>query len=324
VLPGWEVWENMKGIKQISTVGMSRSEWLERRRKTIGGSDAAGVIGLSRWASPMSVWADKLGRIPEKQETEAMRVGRDLEEYVARRWSEATGKRVKRINAMLYNKLYSFAHADVDRWVVGENSGLECKTTATLDLRQFRNIEFPEQYYAQCIHYMAVTGAERWYLAVLVMGRDFITFTLERDQAEIDALMAAEADFWEYVKAGTPPPADGNQATSDTLQAIYRAESGAEMELFGREGLLREWGGLKEQKKALELRITEIENIIKSDMQESEKGRCNGFTVTWKPQIRRSFQAEPFKKDYPDISLEPYYKTSESRPFRINIDKEAV
>lgn len=73
----------MRGIQKISTKGMSREEWLMRRRKTIGGSDAAGIVGLSRWTSPFSVWADKTGRAAEKEDTEAMRQGRDLEDYVA-------------------------------------------------------------------------------------------------------------------------------------------------------------------------------------------------------------------------------------------------
>ena len=66
------------------------------------------------------------------------------------------------------------------------------------------------QYYAQCVHYLAVTGADRWYLAVLAYGRGFFTFTLERNQAEIDALMAAEAGFWKLVEQDTPPDADGS------------------------------------------------------------------------------------------------------------------
>lgn len=49
----------MRGIQRVSTKGMNREEWLMRRRKTIGGSDAAGIVGLSRWTSPFSVWADK-------------------------------------------------------------------------------------------------------------------------------------------------------------------------------------------------------------------------------------------------------------------------
>ena len=128
----------MRGIKKVSTAGMSREAWLEQRRHTIGGSDAAGIIGLSKWSSPMSVWADKTGRLPDKPDTEAMRLGRDLEGYVASRWMESTGKKVRRLNAMLYSELYPFAHADIDREVIGERAGLECKTTSTLDVKQFQ------------------------------------------------------------------------------------------------------------------------------------------------------------------------------------------
>ena len=107
-----------KNLTRISTRSMSRQAWLAERRKTIGGSDAAGIVGLSRYATPYTVWADKTGRLPEQEDNEAMRQGRDLEEYVAKRWEESTGKRVRRSNALLYNPSYLFAHADIDRTVV--------------------------------------------------------------------------------------------------------------------------------------------------------------------------------------------------------------
>ncbi len=313
----------MLGVRQISTKGMSHAEWLSIRRQSIGGSDAAGVIGLSKWESPLSIWADKLGRLPEKPDTEAMKQGRDLEDYVSRRWMEATGKKVERRNAIYYNDAYPFAHADIDRKVVGENAGLECKTTSTLDLRQFQGVEFPEQYYVQCVHYLAVTGADRWYLGVLVFGRGFYGFTLDRDQAEIDALMRAEADFWEHVKREEPPPVDGLQATSDALDALYPTANDTEVELFGREGILQELTGLKEQKKALDERITQIENIIKLDLQENERGACPGYRVTWKPQQRKIFQRKRFEQENPGVPLEPYYKISDSRPLCIRKEKDS-
>ena len=133
-----------KNLTRISTRSMSRQAWLTERRKTIGRSDAAGIVGLSRYATPYTVWADKTGRLPDQEDNEAMRQGRELEEYVAKRWEESTGKRVRRSNALLYNPSYPFAHADIDRTVVGEDAGLECKTTSALNLRQFRNVEFPE------------------------------------------------------------------------------------------------------------------------------------------------------------------------------------
>ena len=313
-----------KNVHRLSTVGMGRDEWLEVRRKTLGGSEAAAIVGLSRWASPMSVWAEKLGKLEDKPETEAMRMGRDLEKYVAERWAEATGKRVERTNAILYNDLYPFAHANIDRWVIGENAGLECKTTSALDVRQFQGVEFPEQYYAQCVHYMAVTGAERWYLCVMVYGRGVFCYTLDRDQAEIDALMEAERVFWRHVEDGTPPPVDGLEATGEAIQTIFRETADVDVDLFGREGLLREWQDLKDQKKAIDERMEEIVNTIRMDLGEAERGTCPGFRVTWKPQERKSFQAAQFAKDHPDMDLSRYYKVSSSRPFSIKPEKEAV
>jgi len=308
----------VKGIKQVSTKGMSREDWLAQRRKTIGGSDAAAIVGLSRYSTPYTIFMDKTGRLPDKPDTEAMRLGRDLEDYVAKRWQEATGKKVRRLQAMLYNPMYPFAHADVDRMVIGEDAGLECKTTSTLDVKQFNGVEFPEKYYAQCVHYLAVTGVKRWYLAVLVFGRGFFEFTLERDQLEIDALMTAEAEFWtENVAKDNPPPPDGSQATTDALQVIYAESQDEERDLFGRETMLDEYMQLKRQKRAIEDRMGEIENSLKEDLQEAERGRCGSYTISWKSQQRSTFQPKAFAQAYPNIDLTPFYKTSSTRPFKV-------
>lgn len=304
-------------LKRIDTRNMPREQWLEVRRKTIGGSDAAGIVGLSSYATPYTVWANKTGRLPDSEDNEAMRQGRDLEEYVAKRWQEATGKSVRRSNAILYNSQYPFAHADIDRAVVGENAGLECKTTSTLNVRQFHGVEFPEKYYVQCVHYMAVTGADRWYLAVLVLGKGFYTYVLERDAEEIRSLMAVEANFMDFVRKDIPPTLDGSEATSDALQAIYPKSEFGEVDLFGRETILREYFALRDQKKLLEEQIGRIENTIKADMQDSEHGSCGGFSVSWKTQIRRQFQAKEFAQAHPDIDLRPYYKNTTARPFKV-------
>lgn len=310
-------------LKKKSTLGMSREEWLELRRHSIGGSDAAAIVGLSKWASPYTVWADKTGRLPDKPDTEAMRQGRDLEEYVAQRFSEATGKRVKRCNAILYNPAYPHSHADVDRMIVGENAGLECKTTSTLDVKQFLGVEFPEKYYAQCVHYMAITGADRWYLAVLVLGKEFHVYTLERDEAEIRALMDAETAFWEqYVETDTPPAADGAESTTDAIRTIYADSSQSICILFGRETLLEEYMALKSQSKALDARIAEIQNTIMEDMQDAERGECGAYTVIWKAQERETFQRKEFEKAHPEINLAEYCRVSKSRPFKVTENKE--
>lgn len=302
---------------RVPTLGMSREEWLAERRNAIGGSDAAAIIGLNFYSSPYSVWADKTGRLPEKPDNEAMRQGRDLEEYVAYRWREATGKKTHRINAILYNPDIPFAHANVDRWVKGENAGLECKTTSIMNLKKFKGGEFPENYYVQCVHYMAVTGAERWYLAVLVLNKGFYHFTIERDEEEISALLQQEREFWELVKNDTPPSVDGFNATTDALKTIYCGGGGDEVELFGRAELFDRYEELTAQKSEVDSEIEKIKQQLMSDLGESEGAYCGEWKVSWKRQTRKTFDADAFRRANPHTAIEQYYKFSANRVMRI-------
>lgn len=303
----------------MSNNSLSHEEWLAERKKGIGGSDASAILGLNPWATPYTLWADKTGRLPDKPDNEAMRQGRDLEQYVAERFMEITDKKVRRKTQMLRNPDYTFAHANVDRWVVGENAGLECKTTSIMNLKRFRNGEFPETYYCQCMHYMAVTGADRWYLAVLILNQGFHYFTIERDQDEINALMSAEKEFWQYVKTDTPPPLDGLPATTDALNTIYAEgiSNQSPVELFGRGKIIDDYLSIKDKIKALEQEKETFEQILKQDLQENETGECGNYKINWKSQSRRTFDTGGFAQDHPEVNLDPYYKVSHFRKFEI-------
>ena len=298
----------------------NREEWLKARKKGIGGSDAAAIIGLNPYSTAYSVWADKLDLVPPKQDSEAMRQGRDFEDIVAHRFMEATGKKVRRKNSIIRNPEYPFAHATVDRLVVGENAGLECKTTSSLNLKKFRDGEYHDTYYCQCVHYMAVTGADRWYLAVLVLGKEFLWYTIERNQDEIDALMAEEKYFWEtYVEQKKQPPVDGYKPTTEAINTIYKDAISNEtpVDLFGRESLFENLANVKAQIKELKCVQEEYEQTIKTDLGENETGQVGRFLVSWKPQNRTTFDHKKFAADNPSVDLSDYYKISTSRILRI-------
>lgn len=298
----------------------NREEWLKDRKKGIGGSDAAAIIGLNPYSTAYSVWADKLDLVPPKQDSEAMRQGRDFEDIVAHRFMEATGKKVRRKNSIIRNPEYPFAHATVDRLVVGENAGLECKTTSSLNLKKFRDGEYPDTYYCQCVHYMAVTGADRWYLAVLVLGKEFLWYTIERNQDEIDALMAEEKYFWgTYVEQKKQPPVDGYKPTTEAIDIIYKDAISNEtpVDLFGREILFENLANVKAQIKELKCVQEEYEQTIKTDLGENETGQVGRFLVSWKPQNRTTFDYKKFAADNPNVDLSDYYKISTSRILRI-------
>ena len=308
----------LKNIIKIDKRGWDRERWLLERRKGIGGSEAAAVVGLNPWASPFSVWADKLGKLDEKETSEAMRQGTDLEDYVARRFMEATGKKVKQSGFMYRNPVYPWALANVDRLIVGEEAGLECKTTSQLNLRKFKDGEYPANYYCQCQHYMAVTGCKRWYLAVLIYSTDFKIFEIERDEDEIAALMDAERRLWDCVQRLTPPETDGSKATTETLGQLYAGTYEDEpVDLTPVKRHLLRLDDLKESKRRIDERISEEENAIKAYMGEAVYGKADGYKVSWKGQSRRTFDSKRFLQSHPAPDAEDYYKESVSRVFKV-------
>lgn len=306
-----------KNLIKISTVGMEREEWLSYRRKSIGGSDAAAILGLNPFSSPYSVWADKLGYLPDKEDTEALRIGRDLEDYVAKRFTEATGKKVRRENNILINPDYPFAHANVDRMIIGEDAGLECKTTSSLNLKKFKNGEFPETYYVQCVHYMMVTGAKKWYLAVLVLGREFMWFEIERDEEEIAALAKGEEEFFKLVETKTAPVADGKQSTTEAIAAVYPDDTAEAVSLIGYEAELQSYNAICARIKELERDKDECANKIKAFLGECEGGESDGFRVSWRNTVKQSFDYKKFIEDHEGIDLSGYFKQSSYRAFKV-------
>lgn len=302
---------------------LTHEEWLAERRKSIGGSDAAAIVGMNHYVTPYMLWADKTGRLPDKPDNEAMRQGRDLEQYVADRFMEVSGKRVRRHTAMFRSSVYPFAHANIDRAVVGESAGLECKTTSIMNLKKFKNGEYPENYYVQCVHYLAVTGWDRWYLAVIILNQGFKWFTIERDQAEIDALMQAESDFWSsYVVPDTPPPVDGLFPTSKALEAVFPGSADDEVKPLFCEDVLQNYINLKKQISALQEEKAKCEQIFKQDLGNSPSGECGGYWIDWKPQVRQTFDFQKFKEDYPEINFKPYLQESKFRRFAIRSEKK--
>lgn len=307
-----------KNLTKISTKYMLHEEWLEHRRKSIGGSDASAIVGLNKYASQYSVWADKMGKLPPKEDNEPMRLGRDLEEYVAQRFTEATGKKLRRENNILINPEYPFAHANVDRMVIGEDAGFEAKTTSALNLKKFKNGEYPENYYCQCVHYLAITGCKRWYLGVLILGVGFEWFVIERDEDEIAALMRSEAEFWAFVKEGMPPPmADGSKATTEAISAVYEESDGSSVSLMGYEALLKQYTTLSALADDVNKQKNEVANQIKAYMGEADKGECDRYKVSWASSVRSTFDHKRFITDHPGIDFSGYYKETPTRTFKV-------
>ena len=299
----------------------NHEEWKALRHQYIGGSDAAAVVGMNSWVSPYALWAEKTGRLPGFDGNLATEVGTYLEEFVAQKFAAETGKKVRRSNQSWFNDQYPWAIANIDREIVGEDAGLEIKTTSELNTQKFKGGEYPANYYCQCMHYMAVTGKQRWYLAVLIGNREFKWFTIERDEDEIQALMTEEAVFWEQVKTDIPPMADGSSSTTSTLSTLYPESSDECIGIGFFEKELDNYFRLKSQAKDLAMTIEGIENRLKHHLGECARGEGEKYKVSWKSQTRSTFDHKKFIKEHPEMDVSKYFKTTNTRPFKVAIMK---
>lgn len=301
----------------------NKEEWLSLRRGYIGGSDAGAVVGLNPYKSAYALWAEKTGKLPEFEGNLITEVGSYLEEFVATLFERETGKKVRRKNRMMVNEAYPWACADVDRTVVGENSIVEIKTTNSFPaMRKFKNGEYPESWYCQMTHYLAVGGYEKAYLAVLIGCREFKIFELERDDSEIAALMAEEEKFWKLVETNTPPAADGAASTSETISSLYPDSNDDTVSLVAYENDLRQYMALTAQIKELETLKDEMANRVKAFMGESGKGETSSYKVSWTSSERKTFDTKKFAADHKDMELSEYYKISSYRTFKVTEAKE--
>lgn len=300
------------------TAGMGREEWLQLRKSGIGGSDAGAVCGLHPYSSPLKVYYDKINDKTETLENEAIRQGHDLENYVAQRFMEATGRKVRRSNYMYRSKEYSFMIADVDRLVIGEDAGLECKTASAYCADQWKDGNIPPHYLLQCYHYMAVTGRRTWYIAAVILGREFICRKLIWEESLIKALIETERNFWEnYIEKGVLPVPKGSQACEEALEKYYpKAGNFQPLELAGFEERLARREAILAQITELSREQSRIEQEIKLSMKDYETAVSGAYRITWGNVETTRLDTKKLKQEKPEIYRE-YAKVSTSRRFRI-------
>ena len=311
----------------------NREEWLAERKKSLGGSDMGAVLGMNSYTSPMAVWMDKTGRLPEKEQTEWMRLGTDLEDYVAQRFCEASGLKVVKDNTTWRNSKYPHLHMNPDRRVVGQKAGFEAKIVSQLNEKKYRGGEFPDSYYAQVVTYLCVSEFDRWYLGALILGEGLRIYQMTRipndikpdwciasvyvDDEELEALGNTAENFWGYVERDTPPPADSHPKTGDALFAMYPDSRDDAIGIGSFERDLDNYFRLKAQVKDIETTIDGIENRLKAYLGECARGEGEKYKVSWKTQYRQTFDSKAFIADHPEMDVSKYFKKSNSRPFKV-------
>ena len=299
--------------KKIDTKKCTYDEWVALRKCSLGGSDASTVLGKNKWSSLLSLYAEKKGLTSDKETSVAMMVGTHCEELVAQMFCEETGKKVRNDFMMYEHDLYPYITANLDRRVIGENAGLECKTTQAYTLKDFEN-GVPDNYLYQCQHYMAVMGFDKMYLACIIGNRQFVWKEVLRDEDLIKKLICAEVIFWtEYVAKDIPPEADGSDASAEAIREMYADSDGETVDLDVDE-LVREYLDASAEEKDAKKRKDTAQQKIQQMLGNASIGIGSHSKVTWKAFESSRFDSKKFKEDYPEL-YEQYSKTMQTRRF---------
>lgn len=303
--------------KLVSTTNLSHEEWLKYRKRGIGGSDAGAVCGLNPYKTAIQVFYDKTSEGIETFDNEAMRQGRDFEDYVAKRFMEETGKKVRRVNAMFYDEKHPYMIADVDRMIVGENAGLEIKTASPYVQSQWENGNIPLSYQMQCYHYMSVCNADAWYIAVLIYGREFKYYKLEYDKDIIDNLIKLEENFWNNnILAKVLPSPDGSKLADGIISEHFKVAKDKSIPLLGFDEKLLRREELIQLIDKLDTERKQIEQEVKIYLGEAETAENSKYFVSWKSLMSSRLDTKALQEQEPEI-YKRYLKSVISRRFSV-------
>ena len=322
---------------------VNHEKFLAGRKKGIGGSDVAAILGFSPYKSPYQLWLDKTGRSERSEsQSESAHFGHLLEDVVAKEYSRRAGVKVQRVTQQLSLPDHPWAIGNIDRAIINpEISGnvrfkdgklttdqlLECKTASEYLAKLFGeegSDQVPDYYLTQCLWYLLLSGCQFIDLAVLIGGNKFRMYRIERDEDLIDSIFRQVKAFWfNHVVADVPPDPT---CFDDVLHRWSKHVVGKQVEADLKHiKLAEELITVQNRQKADKAREDEIKLQIVTTMQDAEMLISQGMAIcTYKEQSSTRIDSTLLKKEEPDLFAK-YSKTSSTRVFRTsNKFKEAI
>lgn len=207
----------------------AREQWLAERRKSIGASEVPTVLGLNPWDTPLQLALRKRGEIPDKEETEAMRMGHKLEPVVAELYAKETCRVVKDLGKYVIqrNPEHPFLHATLDREVLNlYKSSMDSALPGDLQIKTVGahmahhwDEAVPLYVQAQVQAEMAAAELSWGSVAALIGGQRFVWKDIERNDEFIIYMVAKVEVFWTMIQKGDLPEAGA--ADNQAMRLLY-------------------------------------------------------------------------------------------------------
>ena len=310
----------MKANIFVETENLSGEDWLRYRKKGIGGSDVASLLGISKWKSEIELWLDKTNQTDnDTEDNEAMEWGRIMEPVIRDHFAEVTGKPVVEVKAMLQHPEYPFMLADVDGLTTDDEGNpaiLEIKTASEYKRSEWEN-DIPVYYQTQIQHYLCVTGVQKAYVAVLIGGNSFKVYEVDADKEVQQMLIVLEQNFWNKVQNMIRPEMDGSDAAKNLLDSLYHG--GISKQIVMPDEAVEYVDAYIEacaEEDNARTKKQDASNHIKKIMGDYDKAICLGHNISWKPVSTERLDTKALKENEPEIYAK-YVKVTKSRRFTL-------
>lgn len=292
----------------------SNKDFLKQRNEGIGSSDAAVIVGASKYKTIYELWEEKTGRAVEQvigpEEQKLLMWGKRLENFIANDYEIYRLERDKEVVTVKKDTFtrvlpdMPFLRANLDRLVIGDKRSpfviLEAKSTGVLQYQSWET-EYPIDYYWQVQQQMLVTGIDHADLAVQVDRQPLKIYRIEKSDQAHQMLREAARRFWDYVIKDEPPPKDirdfrkskdasGELVTTNqsVLKIVedYRVAKALESEAKAK---------AEEAYERLAKVLQDNDTLLfKVDGQEYP-------IVTWKKSVRTNLESKLIKLEHPEI-----------------------
>lgn len=288
--------------------------WLEQRKKGIGGSDVAAIMGLSPWRTPAEVWLEKTGRAEPQDLSDKPHVQRgvDLEAFVGEQFKKRHPElRVRRVNAICQSIERPWAQASLD-YEVAELSGSVYRDWGVLEIKTSRNDSdwkdgVPDYYLTQVMHYLSVTGRQFAWVAVQ-FDSDYIweyrEYRIERDGEDIAVVNTAVDTFWhDFVEKDVMPVLVGTSGEAHGLTQMYSVPSAESITNTEAETiqLVCDYQDAADREKQAKADKQKASTLLMAKIGDHKSMLTDTSKVTWTRSQQERFDAKRFRAEHPDL-----------------------
>ena len=291
----------------------SDEDWLAERRKGIGGSDVAAIMGLSAYSTPYQVWLEKTRGIHEDiSDKPAVMWGNILEPVVGEHYMDCHPDRhVRRVNAIARSIGRPWAQASLDYEVHDPELGWGVLEIKTAGWRRESDWEdgVPVYYQTQVAHYLSVTGRPFADVAVLIAGQDYREYRVMRDEEDVATVNAAVDEFWhDYVEKGEAPEVEVSDGPS--LFMAHQSDDGEYLSGEDRNlgSIVNLWLTAKSDMDEAKMRMDHYATALKDAIGDSRGIDFPAGRLTWQRSERKRLDSKRLRSERPDIAEE--YTTS--------------